>query len=272
MGTEAVNTAYLSNDCKFSVTTYDDNSVKIWNNGSGSGSPALQGHAGLVRAAAFSADGSLVLTGGRDSSVIVWNNNKLQKLIKFPSRIRALALTAGNNSMLAGCEDGIVYTCNLNGGSMSQLVNNSPARIQCIANSSHNKFIIVSSSTGQINVMTGDGKMLKSLSESSSVDFVSADDESGLMAVELGNHLVRIYNLNDLAQKPLEISDIKTAIKGLSLSRQGILAVACGNNTIRNYSVKSSALQNLITGKITRTLTQDEWNTNIGKDVPYRNK
>jgi WD40 repeat protein len=272
LGAEAVNTSYLSNDCKYSVTTYDDNSIRIWNNATGSGSAALQGHSGLVRAVAFGNDGGMVLTGGRDSSVIVWNNGKLQKQIKFPSRIRALALTDNNGSMLAGCEDGIVYTCDLSGGNMAQLVNNSPGRIQCIANSNHNKFIIVSSSNGRVNVLNSAGKLIKNLSEGYSVDFVSADDGSELFAEALGNRLVRIYNLNDLSQKPLEISDIKTAIKGLALSGQGVLSVACGNNTIRSYPVRSATIQGLLAGKITRAMTQDEWNTYIGKDVPFKGK
>jgi len=267
---EPLNTAYLGYDCKYAVTSYDDNSIRIWNTATGSGSPPLPGHSGLVRAAAFSGDGSQVITGGRDSSVIIWNNNKLQQQIKFPSRIRALAITGNNNRVLAGCEDGVVYEYNITSKKISILLNDAPARIECITYSSLNKYLVVSSSSGQVSVMNAEGQTIKTLSEGHTVNFVSADDQSGLLAEAAGTRLVRIYNLNDLSQKPLEITDLGTAIKGLALSKQGLLTVACGNNTIRSYSVRSSVIQSLLTGKITRSLTQDEWNIYIGKDVPYK--
>ena len=266
----AVNTAYLSNDNKYAVTTYNDNTLRIWNIATGAGSSVLQGHSGLVRAAAFSSDGRIVLTGARDSSVIIWEDNKLQKQIKFPSRIRALSLLANNSYILAGCEDGIVYQYNMSSGSISKFLDYGPARIQCITTSSHNKFILISSSSGQVSILNAEGKQLKSFSESHTVDFISADDESGLFAEATGNHIVRIYNLNDLSQKPLEVSDMSAAIKGLALSRLGTLSVSFGNNTIRGYSVRSAVIQSLLSGKITRSFTEDEWNTYIGKDIPYK--
>jgi len=265
-----VNTAYLSSDCKFAVTNYDDFTVRILNTSTGSVSPALTGHTDFVRAAAFSNDGRIVLTGGRDSSVIIWTSNHAQMQVKFPSRIKALELTGNNSNILAGCEDGLVYQYNISSGNMVAVINNSPARIQCIARSSLGKFIIVASSGGQLNILNVDGQLIKTFSEGRSVDFVSASDESGMLAEATGNHMIRIYNLNDLSQKPIEISDVKTTIKGLALSKQDMLSIACGNNTIREYSLRSGVIQNLVAGKITRSFTEEEWNAYIGKDVPYK--
>jgi len=262
LGGAMINTAYLGNDNKYAVTTYDNYTVRIWNTATGTGSEPLPGHTGLVRAAAFSNDGNLVATGGRDSSVIIWNNNKLQQQIKFPSRVRALAMN--DNNILAGCEDGIVYEYNTGDNKMSTLVNNKPARIQCITYSSHKKFLIVSSSDGRLSILTESGQLIKTFAEGHSVDFVSADDESGLLAEATVNNLIRIYNLNDLSQRPLEINEITDAIKGLAIANDGNLLVACGNNAILGYSVRSAVIQSLLAGKITRSLTQEEWNTYIG--------
>jgi hypothetical protein len=121
-----------------------------------------------------------------------------------------------------------------------------------------------------VSILNGEGKLIKTISEGHTVDFVVADDESGLLAEASGPRMIRIYNLNDLSQKPLEISDLTSNIKGLALSRQGIVSAYCGNSTVRQYSVRTSVIQTLLNSKITRSLTQDEWNTYIGKDVPIK--
>ncbi len=131
----AISTAYFSPDCRFTVTAYYDFSVRIWTNGVGS--PALQGHTDQVRAADFTADGSMVVTGARDSSVIIWQNNVAQKKIKFPSRIRAIIFANNNTRIMAGCENGLVYSASTSDGQIITLFNNAPARINCLTHFDH---------------------------------------------------------------------------------------------------------------------------------------
>ncbi len=260
--------AYLSEDSRYAVTGYDDFSIRIWNNTSGSAS--LSGHTDLVRAAAFSADGSLVVTGGRDSAAIIWKNNVAQHHLKFPSRIRAILLSADYTTVFAGCEDGIIYSSSINGGKITTVLSNAPARINCLIHIAGKKRILAMSSNGKMCVLNSDGTLVRDFFESKSIEFVSADDESGLIALATSVRQVHIYNARDFLQKPIEISDITKPIKGFALSPQGYLFVACSDNTLRCYSIKSADIKKQLDALVTRKLTEDEWNLYVGKDIPYK--
>jgi len=268
IGNTKANTAYMSFDCKTAMTAYDDFSIRIWNTNTGVGTPSLIGHHDFVRCASFGNDG-LVVTGGRDSLVILWKNNQIETKLTLPSRVKALAII-DYSSCLAGCEDGLVYKCNFKNHNITKVLDNSSARINSITSSNHGKCFIVSSSKGQVSILNADLAVIKSFSEGYTIDHTAVEDESGYLAVAIGNHVIHVYNLNNLSQKPLEISDIKSVVKGICLSKNGNLTVACGNGTLREYTVKSDKLANLLKTKTTRILTTDEWATYIGNDTPFK--
>jgi CTP:phosphocholine cytidylyltransferase-like protein len=81
---------------------------------------------------------------------------------------------------------------------------------------------------------------------------------------------VRVYNLNDLSLKPIEINEIKNKILGVGLTETGNVFVACANNTVLEYNILCTSLQNMVYSQIRRNLTTEEWVKYIGKDVPYR--
>jgi WD40 repeat protein len=266
----AINTAYISDDGKYALTAYEDNSAKIWNLASGVAAPVLKGHTGLIRAADFSADGSTVATGGRDSTVIVWDNNQMTKKIKYPSRVKSIALSNNKKKILVGCEDGIVYENEMGSSDRGIITSYQGARVQNVLYSSNDKYIVTSASNGEISIFDASGKLVKNIAGNSSIDHVVANDGSGLLAVAAANRKVYIYNLNNLSQKPIEFSDINSFIRGITLSPDGLVSVGMANNSIRQYSVKTPVIQSMLAGYIKRNMSAEEWNTYIGKDVPYR--
>ena len=101
-------TYFISKDGKKGVTGYEYNAIKIWDiNGPENHRMILGGHTGQIRAAAFSEDKDLVITGGRDSTLIIWEDGKLKKKIKFPSKIKSVDLHRDNNQILVGSESGV---------------------------------------------------------------------------------------------------------------------------------------------------------------------
>jgi len=263
--------SWLSRDTRFAVTTYSDFSIRMWNTATVEGTVKLEGHTDFVQAADFSTDGKTIITGGRDSSVILWKNGLLQKKIKFPSRIRAVTFAINNNKILAGCENGVVYSFDLTENNLTVLLNHAPARINNINYSSNKHYIVISSSGGQISLLNSETlQIAEKITERKSIVFISVDDENDQMAVATTNRLVHIYDLRDALQKPLEINDITSPIKGIGLNNRGMLTVACDNNSLRSYSIRSSELVGQLEKLIKRELSIEEWNTYIGRDIPFK--
>ncbi len=265
--------AWINHSCTRMITTNEKNNVRYLNLENNSSSSPMPGHTEELRAVSFSPDGSLIATTGRDSSVIIWYNENKKATINLPSKVRGIEFI-DSKSIIIGCEDGKVYIHNFIDNNRRLIIDNSPARVQFIDRSSQSKYIIIGFSRGQIQILDQLGNPKEKILERKSVDFMSFNDESGLIAVALSNHIIHIYDINDLSQKPLEINDITSRICGISLSAQGFLLVDCSyNNTnnLRTYTVSSKVLEGMIRKLSNKKLTPEEWNTYIGKEIPYKN-
>lgn len=266
----ALNTGYISPDAKYVVTAYENNAIIFFKVENGSASPPLSGHTGLVRAAAFSSDGNIFATGGRDSTVIIWSNNIAQKKVRFNARIKSLSMSVDNSTIVVGCENGEMFIMSIAATTKKLLATNSPARIQAGAFSKQGNYLAFGSSNGTVNLFRSSGSPVKTfIDNSSSVDFISTD-ESLKVLITAGNKIIHIYNLNDLSLKPIIIKDINSPIISMVLCGDGEILVACADNSIRRFYSKTEPIQELLFTFINRNLSLAEWQSFIGNDVPYQ--
>jgi WD40 repeat protein len=253
------------------ITAYDDNSIIFYNADKGTASAPLISHTGLVRAAAFAGDGSVFATGGRDSTVIIWRNNAVQNKIHFDARIKALAMSTDNSTVAVGCEDGTMYLLSISSSAKKSIGNNAPSRIQSVAYSRQGNDLAFGSSNSTINVFRSNGSAIKTIADNtSSIDFMAMDENLKVLVSGSANRIIHFYSLADLAQKPIVIKDITSAIVAMSLSADGKVLVACADNSVRQFDVSAEHLQSALYGFINRNLTTDEWNTYVGSDVTYQ--
>ena len=84
-------------------------SVKVWDAKSGSELRTLAGHKNFVSRLAFSRDGSLLATGGTDSTIKLWDllaGRELRTLKAHTGSISALDFSADGRFVVSGSEDG----------------------------------------------------------------------------------------------------------------------------------------------------------------------
>jgi len=264
-----ISAAFLTENGNDAVLGLEDNTALIYDLKNPSQPASLQGHTGLVRAVAISDDASIVATGGRDSTVIVWKNNKQSQSIKCSSRIRALAFNTNNSSLFIGGEDGVVHVYNMTTGDQQLLLKNS-GRVQTIQKSKNGKWMAVGYSNGSMQLMDGNGQPVRTLNESGSVDYILLSDRQDLLVVGTANKIIHMYRLSDLSLKPVEIK-CASGINGMTMIGEDYLLVACADRMLRRYPVKSSWFEQIFNDKLNRNLTAEEWKTYVGEDVPFRN-
>ncbi len=266
---QPINAAFLTEDGIHAVLGLEDNTALFYDLKNPSQPATLPGHTGLVRAVAISDDASLVATGGRDSSVMIWKNNKKSQSIKSSSRIRALAFNSNNSSLFIGGEDGTIHVFNLTTGDKQVLLKNS-GRVQTIQRAKSGKWIAIGYSNGSIQILDGNGQPVRTLNESGSVDYVLLNDRQDLLVVGTANKIIHMYSLSDLSLKPVEIKCV-SSINGITLIGEDYLLVACADRTLRRYPVKTAWFEQIFTEKLNRNLTAEEWKTYIGEDLPFKN-
>jgi WD40 repeat protein len=94
-----------------------DQSVRVWDGSTGSQLHCWEGHAGGVRSVAVAPDGSLVLSGGHDKLLRLWDVQLGQEAgrLPCPSHCGAVAFSADGTLALAGESDGMVRLWDVKG-------------------------------------------------------------------------------------------------------------------------------------------------------------
>ncbi len=262
------NTAYLSENGNYAAIGTDNNAVVIYDLKNPNQPRTLTGHNGLIRSVAFTDDASIIATGGRDSSVLIWKNYSQSQKLRLSARVKSIAFNNDNSKIFIGSEDGIVsqYTIGANDKESFTSLNN--ARVQSIQCSASGKIIVVGYSNGAVQILNSKGSITRTLNETGSVDFISLDEKNDLLVTATANKIIHIYHLSDLSQKPIEIN-ANSGINALTLNNGEFIYVACADKTIRYYPIKTAWFEKIFTANTKRDFTKEEWNTYIGSDVPF---
>jgi len=259
------NSAYFDDHGRMAAVGLDNNTALVFDP-SGSSQQTLNGHDGLVRAVAFSKDGSLLATGARDSTLILWKGTTLIKKNRLGSRIRALAFHPTQNTVVAGTEDGNVFLCGTDGDE-KKIATHPGARVQAIQFTQSGR-IFVACSNGQVDILSSAGQLVKTWNEPGSADFLSIDEKNDLLVVATSGRLLHLYRLSDLSAKPIEIN-CGGNVNAVATTGGEFVYVACADRTIRRYPVQAAWFERIFKAKIARNLTPEEWKAFVGSDVPY---
>ena len=109
--TNAVNTVAISRDGSQIVSGSDDNTVRVWDAGSGELRHTLEGHTGLVRTVAISRDGSQIVSGSDDKTVRVWDARTGEYMIgiHLEGTIFSVAISPDGRRIIAGGAGGLYF-------------------------------------------------------------------------------------------------------------------------------------------------------------------
>ena len=265
--TNGFNTAYISNDGRTGAIGLENNKLLVYDLTNPAQPPSiLVGHNGLVRAFVVSADGNMLVSGARDSSVIIWKNNTIDKRIRFDSRIRAVAFNEDETKLFIGTEDGAVSVYNINREEKIPFASNRNTRVQAVRCSDTGNRIVISYSNGMVQVLNRKGQVERTLNENGSVDHISLDEKNDLLVLWTASKFLKIYRLADLSQKPVEIN-CNSNLQGLAVNNGEFIYGAFADKTIRLYPAKTSWFESILSTKITRSFSIEEIKTYIGSDV-----
>ena len=118
-----VNAVAFSSDGRTLASGSGDNTVKLWEAGSGELLQTLDGHSNWVRAVAFSSDGRTLASGSDDNTVKLWEagSGELLKTLKSHSRyIRAVAFSPDGRMLASGSDDNTVKLWEAGSGKLLQ--------------------------------------------------------------------------------------------------------------------------------------------------------
>lgn len=262
------NTAYFSEDGRRLAIGMTSNKLAIFNEGIKSES-SYMGHNGLVRAISFKTDSPELISGGRDSKLLFWENGIARDSILFDSKIRTLSSLPSSKRCLVGCEDGKSYSIDTETMLKTDLRTRPGARVEIINQSENGTWAAIGYSDGFIEVLNSRGKLLKTLRTIGSVQFIEIDQKNAVLVIASTGKTVSVYSLNNLTALPIEIK-IDRPIKQLAINPITLdLFVYCSDRSLRRYPAQVKTVISDLQAMTGRELSKDEWNTFIGEDIPY---
>ncbi|MEO6588828.1 MAG: caspase family protein [Pyrinomonadaceae bacterium] len=96
-----------------------DNTIKIWEFGTGRELRALDGHTGAVKTLDYSTDGQLLASGGNDKTIRIWDVTSGAEIKSFTvedGSIEKVAISSDGSKISAGVSDGKIYVWEVSSG------------------------------------------------------------------------------------------------------------------------------------------------------------
>ena len=164
----------------------------------------------------------------------VWGSNGIRsQLMKYNAGKDVNVVRFRNNDILAlGLEDGTVDFVSVNDGT-------STGRMMC-----HNTPVIS----------------------------LVVNSESDQLITAGSDSLIKVWNLKNLAQQPIEINDFKGIVSSLAYrpdDQSFFVASISGESPLREIPAQTGYIADGLCGVFSRNFTMEEWSRYVGTDIGY---
>jgi hypothetical protein len=266
-----INQSFIFND-KILISL-EDKSLLFWDISTDE-QLKLKGHSDFVRAAVYSKNNNLLISGSRDKTLIVWDlnlkRNKDIKTLEVDSKITHIILGIDETEIFVACSNGEIFKWNLLSYEKTVLTNSSLI-ISALTISKDGKYLLAGTSAGALKIiyLKENNKVNEIEISKSKIDAISISPDSKLFAVSSSNKIVNIYKLNDVEAKTLVIDDFTKKITTLYFYSNTELFTLSEDNYLSKWLTDNELLARELFSKLNRNFTQEEWNYYIGSDVDY---
>jgi WD40 repeat protein len=239
----------------------------------------LIAHTARINSLNFSSDGNFLYSASLDGRVLKWDLN---------ARTCINVTLAGTNIVTIDISSGSKYIAGINSENNVVLWNPENNQDHFRIETERKNINVIRFKPDDTILAIGDLEGFVELWDVNSRERISAvkahtaqvndirfNNIPGQMATAGNDRSVRIYdvrNMSDLSEPPVIIPDNDGFVVAIQFSPDGKSIVSGtneGENNLVSRLTHSDYLVKDICSLMTRNMTQDEWNTFVGRDIPY---
>jgi len=248
----SVNSIAISPDGNTLVSGSADNTIKIWNLGTGVLKFTLIGHSGSVNSVAISLDGNTLVSGSYDKTIKIWD--LATGVLKFTltghsGYVSCVAISPDGNTLVSGSEDKTVKIWNLATGVLKSTLIGHSGTVNSVAISPDGNTLVSGVHDGTIKIWhMGTGVLKSTLTgHSGPVWSLAISPDSNTLVSAGYDGIIKIWNLEGKLKSTL--TDPSGSVRSLAISPDGNTLISGG---LFSWTIK---IWNLGTGELKSTLT-----------------
>lgn len=231
----------------------------------------LKHHKGAIFDLIFDHNGLYSL--GADKTVKYYNFSSITDIYNAENVTRALAVNPAKKSVAIGNDNGeIILFSNIEDRYEEVIFRKQGIKFHSIAFSKDGKYLAAGDESGIIRLWDLKSRTLvNTLSGHSAIirKIVFSDDNKVFASSGFDGKVI-LWHLDNLNDPPNIFQDHQEYVWSLSFSADGsYLLAGCGNGKIKFWPSSSESLANSVCSKISRNLTQKEWERYIGLEIPF---
>jgi hypothetical protein len=241
----------------------------------------MNGHSGKIKSLIFSYDGKNLYSAALDGKVLKWDITARTNKVVSDGRMQITSIDiSSNGKYLAGIKsDGSVEVWNPDNNAESFSIETAGKNINVIRFNPENNLLALGDING--NVELWDINLREKISEvkahSKQVNDIQFNPTLKQMATASNDKTLKIFDLkdpSDLTEPPLTFADNDGFVLEIKFSPDGqmvVLGTFEGSRNLVSRATNAEYLARDVSNVLTRDMTQDEWNTYVGRDIPYEN-
>ena len=275
-GNDIIDAMAVSPDASWLACGSSNSSIRMIPLKGNSISYDLTGHKGEIKSLIFSFDGKYLYSAAVDGKVLKWDIAARTSVNMATGMMEIVSLDiSSKGNYLAGLStDGKVIVWNENKDSEKFRIETAGRNIKVVRFSPENNLLAVGYADG--NVELWDIDLHKKISEvkahNTLINDIQFNANLKQMATSGNDKKIKIYNIIDPADlsEPPVIIDNQGFVLVMQFSPDGQMIVSGESGNTRNLMSRPAHVDGLvrdICNLVSRNMTQEEWNTYVGKDI-----
>ncbi len=234
----------------------------------------LEGHTDWVDALAFTADNNGLFSASTDNTVRYWDliTGKNSVFVKYENKINSISVSPDGKYLTGGTSDGKIILWDLSANKSTILYESDDNFVMVLRFNNSGDKIAFGNKTGTLGILNlKTNRVSRIKAHVSRINDLQFSPDDNLLATASYDGTIKIWNANNLNQRPVTITGHEAWVLSLAFNRDGRYLVTGDNaEKIFVWPSKTDYMADEICSRITRNMTAREWETHVGYDINYQ--
>jgi WD40 repeat protein len=236
----------------------------------------LKGHTGKIKSLVFSYDGDYLYSASLDGKVLKWDlaARTSQDVTTGEMRITSIDISSNGNYLAGINSQGNVIVWDPENITENFRIETATRNIKVIRFKPDENILAIGDVNGNLELwdVATRRKISDVKAHDAQINDIRFNPVLNQMATASNDKSVKIYNnIDDLTEPPITLGDNEGFVLVIQFSSNGQLIVSGTYEDTQNLVGRPSHVQYMVADicdRVTRNMTQDEWNTYVARDIP----